>query len=185
MNLAYRVPGDLHAIGQPSFVTLRLWGSLPAAVDFPGGRIVSNEAFASMDRLLDEGRTGPLFLREPRVARAVVEAIRHGGDTDFLLHAWVVMPNHVHMLITPQIGLPTLMRKLKDVTARDCNTLLGRAGQRFWHDESYDHFIGDLEEFWRIGAYIVQNPVSAGLADCAGDFEWSSASSPSLATAVR
>jgi len=55
-----------------------------------------------MDRLLDEQRAGPAHLRMPAIAQVVADAIRKGAAGDYLLHAWVVMPNHVHLLLTPQ-----------------------------------------------------------------------------------
>jgi putative transposase len=50
------------------------------------------------------------------------------------------MPNHVHLLILPKVPVPILMRWLKGSTARSANLLLGRTGQPFWQDESYDHY---------------------------------------------
>ena len=53
-----------------------------------------------MDRLLDRACTGPLFLRMPEVARMVMDAIRYRDGRNYHLHAFVVMPNHVHLLMT-------------------------------------------------------------------------------------
>jgi hypothetical protein len=91
-----------------------------------------------MDRLLDEQRVGPAYLRMPAVAEVVADSIRNGGACDYLLHAWVVMANHVHVLITPRVDVPTLLRRLKGASARESNHLLGRTGQPFWQRESYD-----------------------------------------------
>ncbi len=129
-----------------------------------------------MDRLLDEGRAGPMYLSMTAIAQVVVDAIRRGADYDYLLHAWVVMPNHVHLLITPQVEVSQLMRKLKDASARYANKLLSQTGQSFWQDESYDHFVRSSEELLRIENYIIQNPVRAGLAASPGQYRWSSAS---------
>jgi REP element-mobilizing transposase RayT len=82
-----------------------------------------------------------------------------GGLTDYTLHAWVVMPNHVHMLITPLGSVSALMQRLKGVTAREANSQLGRSGTPFWQHESYDRLVRDAQEFRRIENYIVQNPV--------------------------
>lgn len=129
-----------------------------------------------MDRLLDEGRAGPMYLRIPAVAQVVVDAIRRGAGQDYQLHAWVLMPNHVHLLITPQVELSQLLRKLKGASARHANKLLSQTGQSFWQDESYDHVVRGSEEFPRIENYIVQNPVRAGLAVAPEQYPWSSAS---------
>lgn len=130
-----------------------------------------------MDRLLDSASTGPLYLRRPEIAELVAKAIcyrdRDGGH--YRLHAWVVMANHVHMLATPQVPVSTLMQSLKRFTAREANRVLGRTGQAFWQDESYDRLVRDRREFDRIMSYIEMNPVRAGLVALAEEFRWSSA----------
>ena len=93
-------------------------------------------------------------------------------DRDYELHAWVVMPNHAHLLVTPRVDVPLLLRRLKGVSARQANKLLGQTGQPFWEDESYDHLVRDANEFHRIENYIVQNPVRAGLAQSAREYPW-------------
>jgi putative DNA methylase len=131
-----------------------------------------------MDRLLDEQRTGPLYLRMPEIAQVVVNSVWTGVDCDYRLHSWVVMPNHVHLLITPLIKVPILMRRVKGVSARQANQILGQTGKPFWQDESYDRLVRTAEEFDRIENYIVQNPVRAGLARSAEEYRWSSVSVP-------
>jgi hypothetical protein len=61
---------------------------------FSAGQLSSGKAFASMDRLLDEQQTGPLYLQMPAIAQLVADAIRGGAVCDYQSHAWVVMPNH-------------------------------------------------------------------------------------------
>jgi REP element-mobilizing transposase RayT len=95
----------------------------------------------------------------------------------YLLHAYVIMPNHVHLLITPRLPLSRIMRGIKGVSARDANRILERRGKAFWQDESYDHWVRDEEEFGKIRFYIEHNPVSAGLVKRPEDWKWSSASS--------
>ena len=171
-----RLP-HLHAVNQPIFVTWRLHGSLPANRPFPRA-MTSGAAFVAMDRLLDSASSGPLYLRRTEIAKLVAEAIcyrdREGGH--YRLHAWVVMANHVHMLVTPQVPVTTLMHSLKRFTAREANHMLGRTGQAFWQDESYDRLVRDGREFGRIVSYIEMNPVRAGLVSMPEEFRWSSAS---------
>jgi hypothetical protein len=85
------------------------------------------------------------------------------------------MPNHVHLLITPQIPVSTLMQSLKRFTATQSNRLLNRTGQPFWQDESYDRLVRDDCEFQKIATYIEMNPVTAGLAATPQAFLWRSA----------
>jgi len=63
------------------------------------------------------------------------------------LHAYVVMSNHVHLLITPHEPLSKITHSLKRFTARKANELLGLTGQPFWQDESYDHLVRNAEGF--------------------------------------
>ena len=95
----------------------------------------------------------------------MVDAL-HYRETElrhYVLHAYVVMPNHVHMLITPVIEVPRIMKSLKAFTGRAANLLLDRTGLPFWQREFYDHWVRD-GEFERIARYIENNPVKAGLA---------------------
>jgi len=93
------------AVGGRMFVTFRLRGSLPVGRGFPPERVSGGEAFVAMDKMLDYARTGPLYLKQPEIAYMVMQAIRDGeaqfGRYD--LHAFVIMPNHVHMLVTPHV----------------------------------------------------------------------------------
>ena len=65
-----------------------------------------------MDRLLDETRSGPFYLRQPAIADMVVEAIQYNAVNleHYVLHAFVVMPDHVHLLATPALALPKLTK---------------------------------------------------------------------------
>ncbi len=91
------------------------------------------------------------------------------------MHAFVVMANHVHVLVTPKVVATKWLGPLTGFTAYEANTLLGARGMPFWQDESYDHLVRSGEEFRRIQKYIEHNPVKAGIVECPGDFRWSSA----------
>ena len=134
-------------------------------------------AFAAIDRELDQAATGPRWLQDERVAQCVVDAFHYGDRTLGLygLQAWVLMVNHVHLLIYPHAPLARITKAVKNFSARKANTILGRAGEPFWQDESYDHWVRSAEEFDKIVRYIEGNPVSAGLATSAGGWRWSSA----------
>ncbi len=170
-----RLP-HLYSQGQPVFITWRLYDSLPPNRHFPP-TFTSGQAFAAMDRLLDAASTGKVYLRQPDIANMVVEAIHYNADVlrHYDLHAFVVMPNHVHLLVTPTIALPKLMKSLKGITARRANAILTLTGTPFWQEESYDHLIRDEPEFEKIRRYIEENPVRAGLVRASGEYRWSSA----------
>jgi hypothetical protein len=99
-----RLP-HFHPDGAHLFVTWRLDGSLPVA---PPDIIYATpgHAFAAEDRALAQGH-GCLWLSDTRVARQVAETIRTGESRKqfYELQAWVVMPNHVHLLILPRVTL--------------------------------------------------------------------------------
>jgi len=115
------------------------------------------------DRALDRNAAGPVWLKDPRIARLAMDTIEAGeGERGFYeLCAWVIMPNHVHLLTLPEVPVPVITRWLKGSTARRANQLLGRTGQPFWQDESYDHWVRNRKELDRIIGYIEENPVSA------------------------
>ena len=159
------------------FLTWHLHGSVPQGLYPPPRKLNSGRAFVWMDRYLDTTRHGPLYLGNEAVARTLVTSIRRGAADlgHYDLHSFVVMANHVHLLVTPRISPSRLLRSLKGFTARQANRLLSRTGQPFWQAESYDHWVRDERERQRIIAYIENNPVKAGLVRRAEDYPWSSA----------
>ena len=161
---------------QPVFLTWRLHGSLPPNRWFPSGE-TSGRAFVAIDRLLEQTRTGPFYLRQPAIANMVVEVLLHHADVlgRYELHAFAVMPNHVHLLIAPLMPVPQITKRLKTYTARLANVMLARTGSSFWQDESYDHLVRNRDEWHRIKRYIELNPVRAGLAKEPERYLWSSA----------
>jgi REP element-mobilizing transposase RayT len=158
-------------------VTWRLEGSLPPHRHVDARAMTSIESFRTLDRLLDETRTGARYLAIPAVADLVTESIRHCANAmnQYELHAFAVMPNQVHLLITPNHALPTILKSLKSFTARRANACLARSGQPFWLAESFDHLVRDHGEFDAILRYIEENPVRAMLVGQAEDYPWSSA----------
>lgn len=169
-----RLP-HFHPSGADLFISWHLHGSLPHSVYAPD-KLLTGEAFAWVDRHLDRIRQGPLFLQQPAIAQIVVDSIHRGASLDhYQLHAFVVMPNHVHLLLTPRVAPSRLLKPLKGWTARQANRILGRTGEPFWQRESYDHWVRDSAEFERIRRYIENNPVKAGLVARPSDYPWSSA----------
>jgi len=119
-------------VDEPLFVTFRLHGSLPAQRVFPpAGLAQSGKAFVAMDRLLDRGASGPLYLRRREIAELVVRAVQDGERHlhRYQLHAFVVMPNHVHLLVTPKVVAARWLAPLKGFTAYQANGVLILAGR--------------------------------------------------------
>ena len=150
------------------FITWRLHGSLPRRTlaaslkeSNPGKR------FLVLDRELDRAASGPTWLKDVGLAKVVVDALHHGAEhlQLYRLSAYVVMSNHVHILIWPKALLPEITKAIKGFTARESNRILGRTGKKFWQDESFDHAVRTEDEFYRIVRYIEWNPVKAGLVE--------------------
>jgi putative transposase len=169
-----------HPPGTEIFITWRLHGSLPPrlAQDFISkDNHDSGRQFRIIDQELDRARSGPLWLRNPRIAEAVVEIIQRGQSNlaFFDLHAFVVMANHIHLLITPKVSVARITKGIKGASARQANLILGRIGMYFWQEESFDHWVRNASQFERIRAYIENNPVAAGVAKTPQEWPWSSA----------
>lgn len=148
--------------------------------------------FAAYEAYLDRV-TQRDWLREPRIASMLRENLYFHHAEKYVLHAFCIMPNHVHVLLTPspeetvavddanQVGetsdktspLSSIMHSLKSYTANQANRIMKRSG-RFWQPESYDHWVRDDIEFERIVNYIRANPVVAGLVQRHEDWYWSS-----------
>jgi len=83
--------------------------------------------------------------------------------------AYCLMPNHVHLLVQlpddSSFSAAGMMQRLKGRTALAANKILQLQGQAFWQKESYDHLVRDAREQERIVAYILNNPVKAGLVE--------------------
>jgi putative transposase len=163
-----------HPPGAAVFVTWRLAGTLPSfnkCVD-------DGHAFAERDLWLDRTIEGPQWLRRFEVAQCVVTNLLDGAGSRYELHAFVVMPNHVHLLLTPWVELATIIRAMKGKSARQANALLDRTGLPFWQDESFDHWIRHPRQFEQVRVYIERNPVRAGLVKLPEQWPYSSASWP-------
>ena len=160
------------------FVTWRLAGTLPQPKPsvLAGGK-TAGATFALQDRELDRTPFGPRWLNEPRIASIVVEALLYGESVRhlYVLFAWVVMPNHVHVVFKPTLTLPETMRWLKTATAVRANALMGRHKEAFWQREYYDHWLRSEKELFSAVRYVENNPVTAALVPHPEAWRWSSA----------
>lgn len=126
------------------------------------------KSFAKWDSCLDAVKSGPTWLAQPDIAKIVISEIKMNAGIQYELAAYCIMPNHVHMVITPlrtedsYFPISRIMQMIKGRTARKANLILGRQGQ-FWQHESYDHVVHDNAELERVIHYVINNPVRAGL----------------------
>jgi REP-associated tyrosine transposase len=112
---------------------------------------------------LDKGH-GECVLRRAELARIVAESLHYFDGQRYHLGDFVVMPNHVHLLVCllGSTDAEGQCYSWKKFTSTQINARLGRKG-RFWHEESFDHLIRSSEQFERLRRYIADNPRSAGL----------------------
>jgi REP element-mobilizing transposase RayT len=165
------------------FLTIHLGDALPKKVvnrwklelehekDEEGAR----ELFRRIEKYLDKG-LGTCFLRQRKVAELVQNSLLHFDGERYKLISWVVMPNHIHMLLKPLENqkLSKIMHSFKGYTASEANKLLNRKG-KFWQEDYYDRFIRNHEHFDNVIDYIELNPVRAGLCKNRQDWEFGSA----------
>jgi len=149
--------------------------------------------FVKFEEILDKEKTGPVWMKDPRIADLVQESLHYRDGKVFRLDAYSIMSNHVHSVFKPflserslhEIGgthplmfesadptLAVIMKSLKGFTAHEANKILNRRGA-FWDAESYDHFIRDDAEYERVIKYVLNNPVKAGLVRDWRDWKWS------------
>ena len=116
------------------------------------------------DEWLDSG-TGACCLRRRDVRDCVEASLNHFHGEHYHLDAYVLMPNHVHVLVVPVEGqsLFGLLKGIKGASARRCNQLLGRTGETFWMEDSYNRIVRTAGELSATRDYIRRNPVNARL----------------------
>jgi REP element-mobilizing transposase RayT len=114
----------------------------------------------------------------PEARDTVLRHCLHDHGKRFQLHAAVVMPEHVHLLLTPlcdeqgwPYALPSILKRLKGTSARSINKLLGSCGP-VWQEESFDHVLRSQESLEEKLEYLRQNPVRRGLVKKSEDYPW-------------
>ena len=209
-----------HPINATLFVTFRLAGSIPAstvrhyqakkawladqvrrATNIPTrDRDALKERVEKFERewtikfeaILHKAESGPMWMKDERVADAVAETLHRLDGDAYRLDCFSVMSNHVHVVFKPLLseadlrqeldedghpvfvserpGLSRIMHLLKGRSARESNLILSRRGQ-FWEHESFDHVIRE-GKFSATIKYVLNNPVKAGLVRDWRDWRW-------------
>ena len=116
-----------------------------------------------IEPILDKGR-GACWLRKPRIARMMMEALEYYDGDRYRLYAYVVMGNHVHVVFKLFRGadLGPLLRDWKGYTSKQAREILNREESTFWQAEYYDRLIRTVGEFRRTVTYTWYNPEAAG-----------------------
>ena len=116
----------------------------------------------TIDRYLDSGY-GSCILRNPEAAQIVQDSLLFYNEKKYLLHAWCIMPNHVHVLFQVLNNLlhSEVIHGWKSFTAHSINKLLNHQGQ-VWQNDCYNHIIRTYDEYRYQVGYVWNNPQKAG-----------------------
>ena len=134
-----------------------------------------SRVFVHFEKYLARGR-GSSRLRDPRAAHVVEESLLFRDRQHYDLLAWVVMPNHVHVVVRQKPGVPLdgVIRRWKSWMAHEIHRIFGSSG-RFWEPEVFDHWLRDGVRIEGAIRYVEMNPVAAGLCRSPIDWQFSSA----------
>ncbi len=162
-------PPHYDTLNLTQFVTFRLADTLPQVKlnewkeDLAEGRISDTQYRQQAEEWQDKGM-GACRLKDERIACMVQDALLYFDGTRYILHAWVIMPNHVHVLFSPREThrLAEILHSWKSFTAKRANQILGRSGI-FWQDDYFDRFMRNEADLNNTLTYMAYNPVMAGL----------------------
>ena len=165
------------------FITCRLYDSLPqtvlrrleAELECRPVENIQRKKLILIDKFLDIGY-GQCFLGQEEIATVVRDSMLTFHGERYELISWVIMPNHIHVLLRPFDGfaLEKIIHSFKSFTSLKANRILGRTGT-FWMREYFDRYIRDSDHFEKAIRYIENNPVKAGLCKTPEDWRFSSA----------
>src|SRR5205823_2301921 len=135
----------------------------PPPWDWKTAREYTRRFEEEREQWLDQGQ-GSCLLRQPKAAQIVSEALRHFDRERYLLDAYVVMPNHVHVLVKPvgSHSIADILHSWKSFTANAINRELDREGT-VWMREAFDTIVRDVAHLNACRDYIAQNPDKAAL----------------------
>jgi REP element-mobilizing transposase RayT len=116
-----------------------------------------------LDEWLDAG-CGACVLRDSGMAAIVASALHYFDGERYDLDAFVVMPNHVHVLFRPATGhgLKDIIKSWKGFTARAINKQLSLTGS-VWQEDYWDRLIRNERHLFKCREYIRKNPEKSGL----------------------
>jgi putative transposase len=164
--------------GLTQFVTFHLADSFPESVRSEWEHLLEledrTEQRKQLEAFLDRGR-GSCHLRRFDIAKLVEDCFRELNAQRYHLKAWVVMPNHVHVLFKVEsTPMSVIIGDWKKHSGRLANKLLRKRGD-FWAGDYFDTFMRDTEHERKTMRYIESNPAKAKLVLDPKAWPWSSA----------
>ena len=141
----------------------RDWKRLFAQLSHNDQRIYERVVTTKINEHLDKGH-GSCVLRHREIAEKVATSLNHFDGVRLWTGDYVIMPNHVHALMTPLPGceLEDILHSIKSFTANEINRMIETKGT-FWQRQSYDHIVRDYEQLEAYQRYIEANPKKANL----------------------
>jgi REP element-mobilizing transposase RayT len=135
----------------------------PEPWDEPTQRDYHNRFSSQVDTWLDSG-AGACVLALPAIRKILVDALLHFDGSRYSLGDFVVMPNHVHVLVRPLAGhlLADILHSWKSFTSKAIHAALGTSG-RLWQEEYWDRLIRNEKHLDACKRYIAENPIKAAL----------------------
>ncbi|MDE7414095.1 MAG: transposase [Muribaculaceae bacterium] len=108
--------------------------------------------------LLDAGY-GSCVLKRPEIRNILVDSLHFEDGKKYHLVGYVIMPNHVHLVMTPEgeNKVSTLVGRIKQYSSNRINRLCNRKGV-FWKRESFDRVVRSYDNLIKILDYIISNP---------------------------
>jgi putative transposase len=127
---------------------------------------LATQVFREVEKTLDAGH-GDCCLKQEGYANLIVEPMHHFDGQRYELDCYVVMPNHVHVVLRPtqseNHSVESILKSWKSHSGLRINRSRGKS-REVWQQESYDRIVRDGEHLWRTIQYIGRNPERAGLA---------------------
>lgn len=196
-------PKGLHSRGylphvdgaEYQMITYRLGDALPQNVLERLKELPEKQRRIQTEAIMDSG-LGSCLLAKPEIASMVIDNWRYFDNNRYQLIAWVIMPNHVHVLIRvfENQSLSNIVQSWKSYTSKQILKHLHHAGgppalpekaiatdaesetRQIWQADYWDRYIRDEKHYRQAIEYIHQNPVKAGLVNHPEEWHWSSAS---------
>ena len=114
------------------------------------------------------------MFRNQRWAELFLETLLNYRDRAYLLHEYVLMPEHFHILITPSVTLERALQFIKGGFSFQAKKKL-QSSMEVWQTGFSDHRIRDVDDYQNHVGYIYRNPVGRKLVEAAGDYPFCSA----------
>jgi REP element-mobilizing transposase RayT len=160
--------------GLYQIITYRLNDSLPREI-FEMKCENETAKRKTIEKYLDEGYGSCLLTKHPAVANLVIDNWKNFDGQKYDLVAYVVMPNHVHILINSNkaFALEKILHSWKSYTSSKFKSISGQSQVPAWQSEYWDRYIRDEKHFAQAIEYIMQNPIKANLCHKAEDWPYS------------